>query len=134
MYWLFSTGRLRRLMTRKNALKDGVMVDDHQDAVNRSYGNNGGIRSGKWRKAGDANGRAFSETGSTISALTGYNSTLKDEGGSCGENSEGWSTIDSRSDCASRKGGASGSGPASAVEGYSEPNLRNNVDDEDPRR
>lgn len=118
-------------------MKDGVMVDDHQDAINRSYGNNnnGGIRSGKWRKAGDANGRAFSETGSTISALTGYNSTLKDEGESCVENSDGWSSIDSRSDCASRKGATSRSGgPASAVEGYSEPNLRNNVDDDDPRR
>lgn len=114
LYWMYSTGRLRRLLTRKKALQDGIMTE----------GNGRSIRNGMWSKVRRGGGGAYSETGSTISALTGYNSTLKDDGGSCDENSEGWSSIDSRSECTSHNGGGGGA----------EPNLRSHVDDDDPRR
>lgn len=119
VYWMLTTGRLRRLMTRKSALEDGIIVE----------GDGRSIRTGKWHKVQNGRNGPVSDTASTISALTGYNSTLRDETSSDDENSEGWSSIDSRSECASHSGGGN-----TAVGGLVETNLRNHVDDDDPTR
>ena len=103
-YWMYASGRFRRILTRRKCAEDGIMVDG--DDIN------GSVVMGKWHKAIDArhnggNREGGSANGSTISVLTAYNSTLRDEGDG-DDSTSGWSTIDSRSQGTTRTGGSAG--------------------------